>query len=109
MRDEATPGPLTQASAPLSGSPRNRQIPWGGTAPGRLGQRRCKELPVLDTLTSLPGSVRLVGRADLLGQLVPAHAVAHLGPQLPLQRLRLRLDGRPQFVQPRTNQGAVDV
>jgi len=38
MRDEEAPGPLTQASAPLSGSPRNRQIPWGETAPGRLGR-----------------------------------------------------------------------
>src|SRR5260370_26402377 len=56
-----------------------------------------------------PSSVRLVGRADLLGQLVPAHPVAHLGPQLPLQRLRLRLDRRPQVVQPRPHQDAVDV
>src|SRR6266851_662906 len=45
MRDEQAPGPLTQASAPLSGSPRNPWIPWGETAPGRLGRRRCKELP----------------------------------------------------------------
>src|SRR5712692_10095778 len=28
----------TTASAPFSGSPRNRKIPWGGTAPGRLGR-----------------------------------------------------------------------
>src|SRR5260370_22319642 len=56
-----------------------------------------------------PSSVRLVGRADLLGQLVPAHPVAHLGPQLPLQRLRLRLDRGPQLVQPRPYDGAVDV
>src|SRR4029077_14406804 len=28
----------TQASAPLSGSPRNRQIRWGETAPGRPGR-----------------------------------------------------------------------
>ena len=38
MRDDAAPGPLTQASAPFSGSPRNRQIPWGETAPARLGR-----------------------------------------------------------------------
>src|SRR6266849_9648798 len=30
---EATP-----ASAPFSGSPRNRKIPWGESAPGRLGR-----------------------------------------------------------------------
>src|SRR5712692_1603355 len=34
----AAPGPSTQASAPLSGSPRNREILWGETAPGRLGR-----------------------------------------------------------------------
>src|SRR5438445_10402634 len=28
----------TPASAPLSGSPRNRKIPWGEQAPGRLGR-----------------------------------------------------------------------
>src|SRR6266568_5565965 len=38
MRDDAAPGPLTQASAPLSGSPQNRKIPRGETAPGRLGR-----------------------------------------------------------------------
>src|SRR5713226_2723201 len=38
MRDDAAPSPSTQASAPLSGSPRNHQIPWGETAPGRLGR-----------------------------------------------------------------------
>jgi hypothetical protein len=38
MRDDAAPGPLTQASAPSSGPPRNRQIPWGETAPARLGR-----------------------------------------------------------------------
>src|SRR5437879_410672 len=34
----AATGPLTQASAPISGSPRNRQIPWGESAPARLGR-----------------------------------------------------------------------
>src|SRR5438128_12311744 len=53
--------------------------------------------------------VRLVGRADLLGQLVPAHSIAHLGTQLPHQRLRLHLHRRPQLVEPRANQGAVDL
>ncbi len=38
MRDDAAPGPLTQALAPHSGSPRNRQIPWGESAPARLGR-----------------------------------------------------------------------
>src|SRR5260370_183315 len=56
-----------------------------------------------------PSSVRLVGRADLLGQLVPRHPVAHPGPQLPLQRLGLRFDGRPQLLHPRPPQGPVDV
>src|SRR5260370_38101313 len=28
----------TQASAPVAGPPRNRQIPWGETAPRRLGR-----------------------------------------------------------------------
>src|SRR6266849_2318751 len=38
MRDDAAPGPLTPASAPVSGPPPNRQIPRGETAPGRLGR-----------------------------------------------------------------------
>src|SRR5437667_12057729 len=38
MRDDAATGPLTLASAPISGSPRNRQIPWGESAPARLGR-----------------------------------------------------------------------
>lgn len=38
MRDEAATGPQKPASAPLPGSPRNRQILWGGLAPGRLGR-----------------------------------------------------------------------
>jgi hypothetical protein len=44
MRDEAAPGPLTQASAPFSGSPRNRETPWGEKAPGRLGREDAKTL-----------------------------------------------------------------
>src|SRR5205807_7924686 len=61
MRDEEAPGPLTPASASLLGSPRNRQIPWGETAPGRLGRRRCEELPVLDTQSlSWPGVRKLL-------------------------------------------------
>jgi len=38
MRDDAATGPLTPASAPISGSPRNRQIPRGESAPARLGR-----------------------------------------------------------------------
>src|SRR5713226_7903545 len=38
MRDDAAPGPMTPASAPISGSPRNRKIPWGESAPARLGR-----------------------------------------------------------------------
>src|SRR5947209_2468687 len=34
----AATGPLTPASAPISGSPRNRQIPGGESAPVRLGR-----------------------------------------------------------------------
>ena len=49
MRDEEARGPLTPASAPFSGSPPNRQIPRGETAPGHPGRRRCKELPGPDT------------------------------------------------------------
>jgi len=52
MRDEEATGPLTQASAPISGSPRNRKIPWGESAPGRPGRRRCKELPVRGSTAS---------------------------------------------------------
>src|SRR5437763_1875076 len=37
MRDEAAPGPLTQASAP-PGVLAESKIPWGGMAPGRLGR-----------------------------------------------------------------------
>jgi hypothetical protein len=37
LRDDAAPGPLTQASAP-PGAPAKSQISWGGTAPGRLGR-----------------------------------------------------------------------
>jgi hypothetical protein len=37
MRDDVAPGPLTQPSAPLSGSPPDRKIPRGETAPDRLG------------------------------------------------------------------------
>jgi hypothetical protein len=37
MRDDAAPGPLTQASAP-TGVPAKSKISWGGLAPGRLGR-----------------------------------------------------------------------
>jgi hypothetical protein len=37
MRDDAAPGPLTQASAP-TGVPAKSKISWGGQAPGRLGR-----------------------------------------------------------------------
>ncbi len=37
MREDAAPGPLTQASAP-SGAPAQSQISWGGLAPGRPGR-----------------------------------------------------------------------
>src|SRR5467141_2497399 len=55
MRDDEAPGPLTQASAPLSGSPRNRQVPGGETAPGRPGRRISSEPPVRDTIA--PGMI----------------------------------------------------
>jgi len=37
MRDDAGPGPLTQASA-APGVPAKSQISWGGLAPGRRGR-----------------------------------------------------------------------
>ena len=37
MRDNAAPGPLTQASAPI-GVPAKSQISWGVLTPGRLGR-----------------------------------------------------------------------
>src|SRR5260370_21490782 len=43
------PQESTPASPPFSGSPRNRQIPWGETAPGRLGVRRRNEPPARGT------------------------------------------------------------
>src|SRR5260370_3706824 len=64
MRDEEAPGPLTPASAPFSGSPPNRQIPRGETAPGHPGRRRCKELPGLDT--GLQGRDRSLEERDLI-------------------------------------------
>src|SRR5260370_27934488 len=60
-------------------------------------------------IKSFPLLVRLVGRSDLLVQLVPTQPVAHLGAQLPLQRLRLRVDGRPQLVQPRSDEVSIDL
>ena len=48
MRDRARAGVDAGFSA-FSGSPRNRQIPWGETAPGRLGVRRRKEPPARGT------------------------------------------------------------
>src|SRR5262249_60462910 len=47
-------------------------------------------------LRSTLGVVRLT---HLLGQLVPAHAIADSGPQLPSQRLRLGVDRPPELVQ----------
>ncbi len=43
MRNDAAPGPLTQASAP-PGVPAKSQISWGGMAPARLGREDPKEL-----------------------------------------------------------------
>jgi len=48
MRDRARAGVDAGFSASL-GVPRNRQIPWGETAPGRLGERRRKEAPARGT------------------------------------------------------------
>src|SRR6267378_2714873 len=50
---EATP-----ASAPISGSPRNRKIPWGESAPGRLGREDARNFRVRDTyLPQMPLSL----------------------------------------------------
>src|SRR5712692_1054516 len=62
MRDEETPGPLTQASAP-TGVPAKSQISWGGLAPGRLGRvearlfgvRRLSPQYTSSLTTSMPG------------------------------------------------------
>jgi len=37
MRDDAAPGPLTQASAP-TGVPAKSKISWVGLAPGHVGR-----------------------------------------------------------------------
>jgi thiamine-phosphate pyrophosphorylase len=74
MRDDAAPGPMTPASAPLSGSPRNRQIPWGETAPGRLGRedarnfrRRTLIVPAaMAIVTSAEAGRRAAPRATIL-------------------------------------------
>src|SRR6266851_4847304 len=55
---EATP-----ASAPLSGSPRNRQIPWGETAPGRLGREAARNSAARHSLKVL-GFARSLERVD---------------------------------------------
>src|SRR5438445_1743616 len=60
----AATGPLTPASAPLSGSPRNRKIPWGEQAPVRLGREDPRSFGS-ETLTREsqrpPGECNLVG------------------------------------------------
>ena len=43
MRDEETPGPLTQAFTP-SGVPAKSQISWGGMAPGRLDREDARTI-----------------------------------------------------------------
>src|SRR5713101_1056559 len=55
---EATP-----ASAPLSGSPRNHQIPWGETAPGRLGREAARNSAARHSLKVL-GFARSLERVD---------------------------------------------
>src|SRR5713101_7941877 len=55
---EATP-----ASAALSGSPRNRQIPWGETAPGRLGREAARNSAARHSLKVL-GFARSLERVD---------------------------------------------
>src|SRR5713101_9236182 len=72
MRDDAAPGPSTQALAPLSGSPRNRQISWGETAPGRLGREDARNLG-RDTLVELLARVWCYVPVDDhgLGDLLP--------------------------------------
>src|SRR5256885_12696170 len=43
MRNDAAPGPLTQASAARSGVPMKSQISWGGEPPGRLGREDARD------------------------------------------------------------------
>src|SRR5439155_15209597 len=54
-------------------------------------------------------SLWLVGRADLLGQLVPLKAVSDLSPQPPLERLRAGFDDSPQLLHARAHQVTVDL
>src|SRR5438105_3261505 len=98
------------ASRKRSLSRRRRDV---DTRPGRA--------PPLDSRMPLPRqmilrvvaaattrSVSLVGLADFLGELVPGHAVAEAGAQLPLERLGLRLDPLAEGVQPSEHDLALD-
>src|SRR6266849_6257776 len=49
----------TPASAPFSGTPRNRKIPWGESAPGRLGRCIGEWLPGQSTLLTILEIVRV--------------------------------------------------
>src|ERR1700747_1300593 len=63
MRDDAAPGPLTPASAPDPGPPRNRQISRVGHAPGRLGREDARNFGY----GTLRLTERLRTRAVLIG------------------------------------------
>src|SRR6266852_1833541 len=81
MRDDAAPGPLTQASAPLSGSPRNRQILWGETAPGRLGRedaRNFRDWTLMSEVAPAGHHHRDPGRVRGRDHLVILHRAAPL-------------------------------
>src|SRR5438067_3645922 len=74
---------------------------WGGGAKRRRGWGMAWD--------AWARSLRLVGRARLLRQLIPADAVPDLRPQPPLERLRLVVDRLPELVEARVDQVAVDV
>src|SRR5438270_2790795 len=83
----------TQASAPLSGSPPNRQIPRGETAPGRLGREDARTfgdgtLGLLLLVKKLQESIlqRLVPRRDLVDPAAQGNDGRHqLGDALDVQ------------------------
>src|SRR2546426_6365133 len=51
----------------------------------------------------------LVGLANFLRKLIPAHAIAHAGAQLPLERFRLRIDPGPELIEPLADSAGIDV
>src|SRR5712691_11111099 len=67
----------TPASAPFSGSPRNRQIPWGESAPGRPGREDARNFGCWTLLypghqTRPPGQPRAeAGQQDMVSTLHP--------------------------------------